>query len=393
MPLNRFRIPGPLGLNLGSGQDSHSGYLERVLAGLGARKGGEPSRPGPAALSQQQVLQLVGNLGKRPFSPAKPQAVAVAPRSSFADAAPSKAKGTVGDNPNAPQPPFNSALLDAAIRAGIRVRYYKRGEPKDKPGAELKLPSTSAAAAGVAAAVVPILPPPAQFPGPVPSGPMNVPGIRPDAFRWPFIEPTPPPATAPGAGGTSALRFPSPLGIVTAGAVILFFGALIPSDSGIKQIDKSKIGTLLDRLAAIVREEEERLNRETFNGDWSGVAGMNPNLWKRIKELSEKDPNDPSKGRDPWTAFKLLKIAFGRTIEERVAFRIDADPELTDAIDRAGGANRPDFTGYPLGPLEGFTFDITTEEDLQPHLDRKERPEYGRFLIVYTYDRWFKDSL
>lgn len=385
MPLNRFRMPGPLGLDLRHYQkESESEYLDRILTRLRSNESGNARKPVPA-LSNQRVIELLDRIGGGSQSSAKTMPLEKALSQMFVSA-PSKAKGTEGDNPNPPrQPnPFDPALLNAALQAGIRVRLYKNEDPKDKPGNELKLPSTAAAAAGAAAAVVPILPPAGQFPGPVPRGPVNLPGIRPDAFRWPFVEPAPPPATVPGAGGTSAMRFPSPVGVITAGAVVLFFGALIPSDSGIKQIDRTKIGTLLDKLTAIVREEEERLNKETFNGDWSGVAGVNPNLWARIIELKEKDP---------WTAFKLLKIGFGRTMEERVAFRIIADPDLTDAIDRVGGANQPDFRGDPLGPLEGFTFDITTEEDLEPHLKRRERASYGRYLLVFTYDRWFKESL
>lgn len=240
---------------------------------------------------------------------------------------------------------------------------------------ELKLPSAVFTAAGT---LLPILPP-AQLPGPIPTGPLNLPGpFQPNAFApGSFVEPV----VTPGVSGGSPITLP---GVVTAGAVVLFFGALIPSDSGIKQIDRTQIGRLIDKFTAVVRQEEERLNRNTFNGNWSEVEQTNENLFKRIAELKDSDP---------FLAFKLLKIAFGRTIEDAVAFRVLLDPELDDAIDRVGGANQPDFRGNPIGPLEGFSLDITTEVGLQSHLDRKDRPAYGRHLIIFTYERWFKDTL
>ena len=60
-------------------------------------------------------------------------------------------------------------------------------------------------------------------------------------------------------------------------------------------------------------------------------------------------------------------------------------------IDRVGGSNQPDFKGR--GELEGFSLEVTIEAGLQTHLDCKENPNYGRFLLVFTYKRWFNQTL
>jgi len=291
-------------------------------------------------------------------------------------------------------------MLEAAIAAGVRVFVAEKGSDNVKD-TEIRIPE--AVAAAMAAAAVPPPTPIGQVPGmtniplgaPGPSGVGvnfpgtswgNVgyaPGAQPAA---PAVDPVPAsPATAP--GGSPALRaiLPAVGGIATAGMVVLSAGMIFASDTKIHQIDFSQTNRLIDKVVKIVEEESARLNKETFDGNWTTVAACNPELFKRIAELANSN--------DPWTGFKLLKIAFGRTVEEMVANRIVVDPELDDAIDREGGANKPDFRGNPLSPLRDFTFDVTTFDDLKRHMARKENPAYGRYLIGIGYERWFKDSL
>jgi hypothetical protein len=84
----------------------------------------------------------------------------------------------------------------------------------------------------------------------------------------------------------------------------------------------------------------------------------------------------------PETALKLAKIAYGRALEKMVAEAIADNFALNQYFEYQGGANNPDFVGK--GPLEGLSFDITTESDLQRHIDKRQ---YGENLVVHPYSR------
>jgi hypothetical protein len=372
-------MPGPLGLASPPGHLIRDGDAFTDLLRLQPNPSSQSHTPVPP-LSDHQISDLLDEIGGRSEPPKRGLLLATALTGDVVGDSPTPPPGAPVKPPDKP----DQALLDAALKAGIKVMGYRKGEPKNTPGIDLKLPG-GAAVIG-AAAVVPILPSPASLPGtPTPGGPLNLPGpFRPNAFApGTFIEP--PPATAPGAGGAPARAvLPGAGAAVAAGSVVFFFGSLIPSDSGIKKIDKTRTWELIDRFARFVREAEEKLNNMTFHGDWSYVKNMNPNRWKRIAELRTKQP---------WVAFSLLKMAFGFTIEEMVAGRIMGDAEMDDAIDRVGGGGKPDFRGSPIGPLDEFSLEITTLDDLDPHLARKDNPEYGKYLLVFTYERWFNDSL
>jgi hypothetical protein len=174
--------------------------------------------------------------------------------------------------------------------------------------------------------------------------------------------------------------------LLSAGSVILSAGMMIPSDSGIKQVDHSPetIWRLIEKFSALTKDVADKLNKETFNGDWSALQEANPALWEKIvQKMSASDRATKEEG------MRLLRALFGIAVEEGVADLLISDAELDDALIHVGGSNQPDFKGMPNSPLSEFTLDITTEAGLEGHLKRIGRPNYGRYLLVITYERWF----
>jgi hypothetical protein len=203
--MNRFRIPGLLGLNPRSYQpESDAQFIDRLMSKL---SDGKANLSGSAVqpLSEGQVLGLLNQIDGPSRVVAEVRELVAAPIA--------RSEGEFRDPARSPATtsPFDQKLLDAALNQGVRVRFYKKGVPSDKPSVELKLPSLVAAAAGAAVAAVPVVPPPAQLPGPVPSGPLNLPGpFSSNAFAPGSFVP-PGGGVAPGAGGSPPIAEPPPI--------------------------------------------------------------------------------------------------------------------------------------------------------------------------------------
>jgi hypothetical protein len=175
------------------------------------------------------------------------------------------------------------------------------------------------------------------------------------------------------------LRLPSVAGVVGAAATILWFGATFASDSAIPEDDPKLRVKLVERFKKVVKEQNERLNKATFDNDWSLIQQHQFGLWQSVLEKMQED--------DFGTAILLLQLAYGNTLERIVAEAVFLDEVLDKYFKYLAGPNNPDFYGYRR-PVISLNIDITTERDAANHLDPKKRPRYGENLLVIVYRWW-----
>jgi hypothetical protein len=298
-------------------------------------------------------------------------------------------------------------IAAAAPQGAFRVARIALGMLDEPATTRVQNPSRPAAAGQTtmilsAAAGMPFLPQ-LQNPG----GPFRAPGLEvveiktpgfgPGSFRTPFVEPPPTvqvPASLPGSGaggaaidpvapGVSAeIRLASAMGrilmigaeVAQAAAIPLTLGAMGISDTNLEASNRSLRVSTVERMRKIVDDVNHRLSEALDRKDFQLIRDKVPGLYNAALDRSVYDLG---------LAIRLLKLAYGITVEKLVAEVALRDPFLSSVLDYVAGPNRADF--YGKGFMRGLNFDVTTRRDRDRHTDPNLRPRYGENLITITY--------
>jgi hypothetical protein len=247
---------------------------------------------------------------------------------------------------------------------------------------------------------------PLKVPG-LGTDPVKVPGFGPDSFRTPFIEPPPAgqaPVRLPGTGiGTPAVD-PLPPGVtaeirlvtamsrilavsaqvVDAIALPLTLGASGISDTNMEASTRRLQVGIVEDMRKIVLDVNQKLGEALRRKDFHLIQQKTPGLYNAAVKRADEDI---------LLAIRLLKLAYGITVEKLVADAIRSNPYLSQYLDYVAGPNRADFYGKKGTVLGGFLFDVTTRADVRRHTDPNLRPRYGENLITVPYQPpWSEDG-
>jgi hypothetical protein len=247
---------------------------------------------------------------------------------------------------------------------------------------------------------------PLQVPG-LNTDPIKTPGFGQDSFRNPFIEPPGPgqaPARLPSAtvetpavdplppGITAEIRLGSAMRrllvvgteVVGAIALPLELGAMGISDTNMEAATRRLQVGIVEDMHKIVLDVNQRLGEAIRRLDFHLIQQKAPGLYNAAVQRADTEL---------LLAIRLLKLAYGITVEKLVADAIRSNAFLSQYLDYVGGPNRADFYGKKGTVLGGFLFDVTTKADVKRHTDPNLRPRYGENLITVPYHPpWNEDG-
>jgi hypothetical protein len=247
---------------------------------------------------------------------------------------------------------------------------------------------------------------PFQAPG-LNTEPIETPGFGKGSFRNPFIEPPRPgqaPARLPSAtvetpavdplppGITAEIRLGSAMRrllvvgteVIGAIALPLELGAMGISDTNMEEATRRAQVGIVEDMRKIVLDVNQRLGEAIRRLDFHLIRQKAPGLYNAAVQRTDTDL---------LLAIRLLKLAYGITVEKLVADAIRSNPYLSQYLDYVAGPNRADFYGKKGTMLGGFLFDVTTKADVKRHTDPNLRPRYGENLITVPYHPpWNEDG-